>query len=233
MNCLEFRRIQLTHLVCEDPAFLRHRMNCSSCAGFAVREAQFEERLTAALQIPVPEFPSSILRPHSKLGRFRQHFRRRTYLALAASVLLTVGLALGLLMPERESVLQHAVIAEVNADREQRAAGEHVRLVALNALLDPFGMELGDTGLGKVTFADHCQIRDKTAVHVMFAGKQAPVSLLIMPGQQVERRLPLRSNELIGALMPIAGGSMALVSEPDEGLDAIESRVRSVLRLRI
>lgn len=136
-------------------------------------------------------------------------------------------------MPERESDLQRAVIAEVSTDRERRAAGEHVQLVALNALLDPFGMELNDMGLGEVTIADHCQIRDKTAVHVMFAGTRAPVSLLIMPGQQVERRLPIRENELIGSLMPIPGGSMALVSEPDEGLDVIESRIRSALRTRI
>ena len=105
--------------------------------------------------------------------------------------------------------------------------------MALNALLGPFGMELNDEGLGKVTFADHCQVRDKTAVHVMFAGKRAPVSLLIMPGQEVQMRLPIRGQELAGFLMPIPGGSMALVSEPDEGLAAIESRIRSALRMRI
>lgn len=234
MTCLEFRRALLIDPQSQDERLLSHQAECESCGVFVENERRFEENVKQAFKVDVPDdVAADILLSQAFDGRSRRHAATRRVLALAASVLLTIGIAVGLLWPESDAGLREAVIAEVTHDRDARSAGPEIELARLNRLLLSLGTELKDDGLGKVVFADYCQIRDRTAVHLILAGKNKPVSAIIMPGQPVDGRVSIEHAMLRGVIMPIRGGSLALVGEQDERLDAVEHRLRSTLRMRM
>ena len=165
----------------------------------------------------------------------RAHRRPRVeaLLAIAAGLMLAVIVAGTVLSPPWDQSLPTAVVAEATLDRQQRASGNEISLQRVNQVLRPLGVALGAPALDSVVFADLCQIRKRTAAHIMVASGDDVVSALVMPGQKVATRTRLRGPGLTGVLMPIPGGSLALVAKSGVALEALEMTLRDTLRVDV
>jgi hypothetical protein len=232
MNCLEFRRILLTDPGSEDPGFLAHRRSCSECTEVIARSAHFERRLREAARVEVPETLASriLLKQSFAERKARPWWRDRRVVALAASVLLAVGLAsLAVLSESRDHRLSQEFVALVNGAPYALTGSLPVSDDDVSAALDPVGLDLAGS-IGKVTFASRCLVRGKLAGHLVLQGESAPVTVFLVPFSLVDERARIRSAHYSGVVVPQGNGTIAIVSSPGESLEGIEERVRSAIR---
>jgi len=130
MECLEVRRLLTANPQHRDDAVVRHLHDCKTCAVFSQQMRQEERLLESALQLEVPDgLAERILLNQSTAIRTRR--RHRFGLAIAATVMLSVGITIGLLRSGMDVGLQTAFIAHI------KAVPEHPVPPAACALVKP------------------------------------------------------------------------------------------------
>ena len=227
MNCLEFRRLLTVDPAGQGPDMLRHRRECSACAAFAERMSQFEHTLGEAVKITVPDDLASGILLRQSMGVDRaERTRRARWLALAASLLLTVGLVSGLWVVNYPYSLDAVVLAHVNGELHHLEDRNNVRLAQLNDMLRPFNTQLR-RDIGPIHYAGSCRMRKYAGAHMVLEGDKGPVTVLLMPGEYVGDRTPVQDRRFSGIIVPVDNGSMAIVGERGEALGGIERRMRS------
>lgn len=235
MNCLSFNRILKSDPANQSADFMAHAQECAACAAKAREAAAFERQLRTALEIDVP----TSLAPRILLKRSFEDVPRRTTLrrsvpyAIAASVLLIAGLVAGFFFAgARHSELQRALITHIVEEPQALVSMTTVPPDHLKSMLRPIGAELTDD-IGEVRSASLCYIRGKLVAHLVVEGRQAPVTILLMPEESVARRRAFVDGPWSGTLIPVRGGTMALVGRPGEFLEPFEERVRSAVRWQL
>ena len=156
---------------------------------------------------------------------------RRRALAVAAGVLLVAGVGggLGLDHWRRPADLPVTVINHVEDELPHLHEDRNVPPEALAALLAPFSAEVVQP-LSHVNYAGRCAIRRHAGVHLVLPGNQGPVTVLMMPGEPVERSTRFQSGRFDGLILPTAFGSMAVIGERGEALNDIAVRVSQAIR---
>jgi len=236
MNCLEFRRILNTNPQSEDREFLQHQRECPSCSAVAARSAELERALAEAVRVDVPEGLSSRILQRQRLEEAPNPGRRRALYALAASVVLGVGIGAGLLMPRQRSSgrqdLEQGVVERIRAEPYAMEASGALGQDQIEAMMRRIGADL--TGhFGEVRFGHLCAVGRHPAAHFVVDGRRGPVTILIIPKQEVPRPAAIEDDGLRGMLVPIRGGSMAVVGRPGENLQPVVERVREAVRWRL
>jgi hypothetical protein len=192
----------------------------------------FEEKLNTAMAIDAPQDLAKRILAQQSSQRKAMSSRRRQAFALAAGLILSLTVIVGLYITGYSKGLEQAVIAQVNAEPHALTLTREVQAPALEQTLKALGAEL-TASLGKVTFAHDCKIRKRTAAHLVVAEAETPVTVLLMPGQQVTRRSQFSHGKLNGTIVPISGGSMAIMAEQPDLIDPMEERLRSAVRWRL
>ena len=82
-----------------------------------------------------------------------------------------------------------------------------------------------DAGVGLVTYARTCTINGKSVPHLVIQGKLGPITLLLLPDEQVDRAVPVEGAGINGVILPVGDGSIAIIGERDENLSEIEQQV--------
>ncbi len=227
MNCLEFRRLCNTDLGHQDGDFLRHGRECPQCATLVMATKRFNRVLRGALNVEVPEelVPRVVLKQS-----FFQARRRRSY-AMAASILLAIGIAGGLFMMPWGTPLDQVVVAHIKTESAYLQEKREISDDQLTRLFRAFGGELRGN-IGKANYADTCKIRNKRGAHLVLAGRKGPVTVLLMPNESVSGRVPVHSSIFDGVIIPVGVGSMAIVGARGESLDEVEMRLTSAVQWR-
>ncbi|MBI5612838.1 MAG: DUF3379 family protein [Gammaproteobacteria bacterium] len=225
MNCLEFRQHYLADPRSQDSAYLEHKHACRACGEFAAQEATFEQALRGALAVDVPHGLTARVILSQTLHQAR---RRRTFVAVAAAVLLAIPAAAVLLRPLTTS-LEQEVIAHIAGEREHLAAHGPVPDSAVTAVLATIGVDARQP-LTDVRYAGVCPIRRQPGGHLVLAGAHGPVTVLLMPREPVRRRRPIATAEFQGVILPAGDGSVAIVGAPGEALETIEQQLDRALR---
>jgi hypothetical protein len=223
MNCFEFRKICITEPRCANDAYRRHRDECPACAAFAERQDDFERALTAAVEVEVPAGLDArvILRQTTE-----QAFSSRRRFMYAASVLVTLGLAGGLLWRPRAQPVDELVMAHILDEPEHLMSQDVVPRERAASVLASLGMAVqGD--LGVIRFAARCPGRP--GAHLVLAGSHGPVTVMIMPDHPVPGRQMLARSGFTGVIAPAGKGSVAVVGMPGEAIEQYEARVRSAI----
>ena len=116
-------------------------------------------------------------------------------------------------------------LAHVNNELHHLEDRLDVPLDKVNSVLAKVGAQL-QQDLGKVNYAGTCPIREHTGAHLVVAGVRGPVTLLFMPGEQLDQRQVLQDQRFSGVVLPTANGSIAIVGERGEPLERLERRLR-------
>jgi hypothetical protein len=208
MNCLHFRRVALAQPRQLDAAAREHAQACAACRATLERELRLDERMHAALNVPVPDG----LADRVLMGQGLRRSAGPARWAIAATVLLAAALA-WLVPPEltgrgfaREAIAH--VAEEPQAFRIRHpAAGQE-----LAAALASQGLRLA-VEIGQVTYSTICPMAAGKARHVVVSTPQGPVTLLLVPadGQRL-RRSVVNEEGLVAVAMPAPRGSVAVVA---------------------
>jgi hypothetical protein len=227
MNCLGFRRALTLLPASQDAEVLSHRRACADCDAFARRQSAFERTLAEAVKVEVPEgLASRALLVHRVSLEGAKRVRRRR-VGLAA---FTAGLGLaGGWLALRPQPLDRAVLAHIEKEPSHLADRRLLSPAQVNQALAPIGMTVS-AEMGPVHYAGTCRIRRSLGAHLVLPGKKGPVTVLVMPGEPVDGCRPVRDGRFVGIILSAGGGSLAIVGEPGEALDWIESRLRRAVR---
>lgn len=193
---------------------------------------ELDDRIAAALEIGVPEPKMPELPPveGANVVHMRKPEKRRlttpAWIGIAASFALVAVFAGGYFV-QNESYPSLAAEVVEHLDHEPGSRVITSTPVAerrLASVVNENGVSVTD-GLGLVTYARSCVINGKTVPHLVIQGRNGPVTLLLMPGEPVKSAVPLTGENINGVILPVGDGSIAIVGEKDENLEAIEKQV--------
>jgi len=79
--------------------------------------------------------------------------------------------------------------------------------------------------VGLVTYARSCEINGKLVPHLVIQGEDGPVTLLVMPDEQVSDAQTLEGQGIRGVILPVGEGSIAIIGDQEEDLGRIQKQV--------
>jgi len=233
MNCLEFRRRLLEDPYDTDIALAQHEDHCDQCAPYARQIRAQETQLRAMLNdiSPPPELAENIRLEASFEQQGRS--RRQVWYAAAASVLLIIGATTASLVTETwergNMALAQSVLNHIDDEAHHlRSAGPTAPQRVAN-VFERFGATV--TGnLGQVNFAAECLMRKSNGVHLVVPGKLGPVTVFYIPGEYSDTVININSSRFHGVITPTSWGSVAVVGEQGETLDAMARQMANAVQ---
>lgn len=233
MNCDDARFALAAEPRSGDPGLLDHLEHCPRCAAYSADMHELDDRLRVALEVPVParELPSGPYAvagtPAPGGGGLAGHPITRRF-ALAASVAGVAVLA-GLLWAgfPRQS-LAGAVVAHMAHEPQAWQATAPVPAADLDRVTARSGVRLRD-GLPDVTYAHSCWFRGRQVPHLVVTTPDGPVTVLVIPGETVERRVDFDEAGYRGTLVAAPRGSIAVLTRDKTIPDPLVSRVLAAL----
>lgn len=215
----------------------------AAAEAFRAEMQALDVKIAAALQLPVPpltmpELPAidagnvthiSTSTESSKNNRFSIP----VWAGLAASVALIAVIGAnfaGLGVNESGSDTAYASLADeivAHMDHETHAmvvSSTPVGEGDLNGVFQGSGAAL-DRDVGLITYARSCEINGKTVPHLVIQGENGPVTLLIMPDEQIDDAETVQGDNIRGVILPVGEGSIAIVGDREEDLGRIQEQV--------
>ena len=80
-----------------------------------------------------------------------------------------------------------------------------------------------------ITYANPCIINGKRVPHLVVQGQHGPITILLMPEEKVNKETPLDGDTVHGVILPVGGGSIAIIGPREESLEPIQENVRASL----
>jgi hypothetical protein len=231
IDCSQYRRAILANPHDTGAELAAHRDGCGECAAYTERLLRFEGKLERALRVQPPDAGKggvvTALRP-------RRSPVARKWLALAASVLVGLGIAGALWLAAPHASLAADVVAHMAGEPQAwRRTDVPVPAPELDFVLRNTHMRLlSDAGL--VSYAQSCLFRGHRVPHLVVQTDMGPVTVMVLVHESVSKPTPFDENGYRGALLPVAGhGSIAVLAKDQSGnLAAVESvaaRVRAAI----
>ena len=227
MNCEEYRQATGT-----DPNFgggAEHLRDCAACREYRAGMQELDARIKRALAIDVPELtlpdlPESIADAVVPLRRRRR--AAPAWLALAATVAIAAILGVRML---GFGVQYDSLADEVIAHLDHEPAALRVTDIAisderLHSVVPADIAEL-DHGAGIISYAQTCIINGKRVPHLVIQGAKGPVTVLLMPEEPVAKAIELAGQNVNGVILPVSGGSIAIIGATGERLDTVREEL--------
>ena len=227
MNCLSARRIISTDINQKSAAFAQHLHGCSSCKSFYERQLKFNRTLTEAVEVDVPEGLAARVLVEQRIHQKKSRDKKYRWTAMAASMLLVISVGLVTTLHSPPS-LASVIVEHVKSEPTALHGQAEVSLQELNELLKPHGVR-ADATIGRATHAGNCLIQGKLGAHIVFAGKNAPITLIIVPHELNKDKVTIDDDEFKGVLVRTQRGVLALLSEDQESMLEFEQRLHQSL----
>lgn len=181
-------------------------------------EAEFEARLAQALAVPVPAALAGQLAalPQREDPRTAHWFNRRGIWALAASLLLTVGLAGGWMLagrpgqPAASNPLLQASVEHLVHEPFALTRTETVPAPMLDNLLRQAGLSLREAV--EVNYAYPCPIGGQRTVHMVMQRPGGPVTVIwFRQGDVVRAATDFSHAGMQGRAIPLDSGMLVMI----------------------
>jgi hypothetical protein len=195
-------------------------------------EAAFEALLERALRIDVPD--AATARRPGRGGRSRWPL-----LAAAAGVLVVVGMLVGRLddsayFPSGD--LAGDVIVHVHHEPmaiQDTDAVRPVPSVEFKEVLQAAGVRMAPVK-PMVRYAKLCPFRGEMVAHFVVQGPEGPVTVLLLPDEDVPAAIPVEEDGFVGTIVPMEqGGSIAVVGESGAAVEEIQREVAAAVQWRL
>ncbi len=216
IDCTEYRRSLLADPGDARPEMRAHRELCPDCAEFTRRLAGFEARLARAMRLDPEAKPLHGARAKSRFGWSRTPRRladNRGLLAIAASLLLGVGLVMGLWLAVPRTTLADDVVKHMAGEPQAwRRTDVAVPAPKLNAVLRSAHVRLAP-GAGQVTYANSCLFRGHVVPHFVVQGDNGPVTVMVLVHESVRAPVAFDEQGYRGVILPVPGhGAIAVLT---------------------
>ena len=226
MNCEEYREA-----ISADPAFdggADHLSACAECQAYRREMQALNLKIAKAMQLNVPalELPELPAVDHVVPLAAREPLSKPVWFAMAASVVFAVVMGARLLgIGVSYDSLGEEILAHL--DHEPYALRITDTPVSDSRLRNvvPANIAEMDHSAGLITYAQSCVIDGKDVPHLVIQGETGPVTILLMPDQQVSAAESLEGENIHGVILPVGKGSVAIIGPREESLERVEESV--------
>jgi anti-sigma factor RsiW len=228
MNCEEYRLAIAADPSREDGN--AHAAACPHCRAHRDELRALDRRIGRALQISVPELRMPDL-PDVDTSSVvalpaRRRFTSPAWLAVAATLVLAAFVGIRMI---GDNVTYASLADEIVAhlDHEPYALRVTDEPVSERRLAKVVPAEVASMNhdAGLITYAQTCVINGKKVPHLVIQGEHGPVTILLLPDEAVDDAVELEGESINGVLLPVGGGSVAIIGEKDEKLESIRQNV--------
>jgi len=228
MNCEDYREA-----IGADPSYEGGEAHVSACAGCLAYRSEMralEQKIGRALAISVPELRMPDLPDVDTAGvvslAARRRFTAPVWLAAAATLVLAafVGIRMygsNVTYPSLADEIVAHLDHEPYALRVTDAPVDERRL----AKVVPANLAHMNHDAGLITYAQTCVINGRKIPHLVIQGEQGPVTILLLPDEAIDDAVPIEGESINGVILPVGGGSVAIIGERNEKLDRIKQNV--------
>ena len=228
MDCLTYRRLKLATPQNAAPELLAHRQECGACAAFTRQLESFEQELHRVASIPIPDGLAEQIILRQRKPRWHS---KLSMLAIAATLVLSVSAFVGYRMLAERNDLAGDFIAHVASEPDMLSMHGSVERVRFDEALDGYGARF-EGPIGEIRFLGDCVVNGKLAKHILVQTQYGPATLLLFPQQRVSMSKPMSRDGFAVVILPLANGSMGIVTDtPDHAL-RVETLVKNRLRVR-
>jgi hypothetical protein len=213
---------------------LLHADECKACASFMREQQALEHDLRNLAMMPVPEQLASRILLHQGTQVRRQSLYQRRWLAAAMSMVFAVTLIMSfdqqaipvsVDQPAAPLAVEQLVLTHIHDEPQHLEDQLNVQKAELDMVLAGVGMTMS-SGIGLISYVGECLIRnEKKAVHMVLQEVNGPVTVLFMPDESVVVRTPIQDQRFQGVVYPARYGSIAVVGEKGESIEAIEQKI--------
>jgi hypothetical protein len=230
MNCDEYRTA-----IAADPSAnfegAGHAAACESCSAFTAEMRALDGRIAAALAIDTPALIVPELPPieDDNVANLPVSEKRKApyWLAIAAS--LALATIVGMQLIGNQGVEYESLEAEILAhiDHEPGALQVTDEAISNQRFTDVVNASVGtlDRNVGLISYANSCVIHGHRVPHLVIQGKRGPVTLILLPDEEIDVARTFTGERVNGVLIPHGGGSIAIVGPREEDLEELEQRV--------
>jgi hypothetical protein len=229
MKCEEYREV-----IAADPTDLsavaaKHCATCAACDAFRRSMQELDQLLARAMKIEVPELRMPELpAPGRDSNVVKLPFSRLTapvWFGIAASVAIAAVLGIRLLTND---IVYPSLAAEIVAHLDHERGALVVTTEAVS------GERLGEVlaghaemtaGVGLISYARSCVIHGHTVPHLVIQGENGPVTVLLLADEMIDAAVPIEGTGIIGVILPVGKGSIAIIGERDEPIEKIEKQL--------
>jgi hypothetical protein len=228
MNCEEYRQA-----LTADPAWVDesgHGAACADCQVFTRKLQSLNLDIARALQIDVPKLALPELPDINDSNVTTLPARRRSrapiWFAIAATVVLATSVSLRMSgLFETYETLGEEVLAHLDHEPQAlRVTDIPVSDARLRRAL-PAAVAVIDRERSLVTYANPCIINGHSAPHLVVQGQHGPITILLMPEEAVDDAIALEGDNVHGVIVPSGDGSIAIIANREEPLDAVRQNV--------
>ena len=227
MNCKEYREA-----VAVDPSFDgggEHVSGCTPCRAYRDEMMALDLRIAQALALPVPELEMPELPEIDTDNVVALPVRRRlpgvARYAIAATVVIAAFLSFRIFNTPVYPSLADEIIAHLDHEPYSlRVTDEPVSDRRLNRIV-PASVATMNHDAGLITYAQSCVINGNRIPHLVLQGKNGPVTILLMPDEEVDAAVELEGESINGVILPVGKGSIAIIGEKDENLSPIQENL--------
>jgi len=233
MNCEQYREA-----IAADPSEsfdggALHSAECSSCTAYKAEMQALDVRISAALQIDVPELTMPELPSISNGERVVDLASRRpirwttpAWVGLAASVVLATVIGVRFINTgEDYGTLAEQVVAHLDYEPQALTVTDvAVSDDRLYSVVRPAIATL-DRDLGLISYAMSCRINGREVPHLVVQGERGPVTILLMPHEMIDMAIQLDGQSIEGVILPVGDGSIAIIGNRGEPIDQLRTRV--------
>ena len=227
MNCKEYREA-----VAVDPSFDgggEHVSGCTPCRAYRDEMMALDLRIAQALALPVPELEMPELPEIDTDNVVALPVRRRlpgvARYAIAATVVIAAFLSFRIFNTPVYPSLADEIIAHLDHEPYSlRVTDEPVSDRRLNRIV-PASVATMNHDAGLITYAQSCVINGNRIPHLVLQGKNGPVTILLMPDEEVDAAVELEGESINGVILPVGKGSIAIIGEEDENLSPIQENL--------
>jgi hypothetical protein len=195
--------------------------------------AELDRRVLKALQVDVPPARVRALPTPDTDAAAVPAARRRTFrspmYALAASAAGVAVLVAMLWSAFPRETLAGAIVDHMSHEPQAWGTTTPIPASAVAYALARTGVRLeGDAG--DVTYANTCWFRGRGVPHLVVRSASGPVTIMVLPHENVSRRLAFDEGGYRGVLVPAPRGSIAVLSRDPADVDGIAARALGAIR---
>ncbi len=215
-TCLEFRRRAGAEPFARDAALEAHRVECAACARYQDELRAMDADIRRALEVSLP--------PRGRTAAAQPEAHRSRVLAVAASLVAGVAVAIVVLVAMPRAAIAREVVAHVQHEPGATDPGAALAPPAIDEVLGPAGMRLGH-GAGEVSFAARCLFDGRVVPHLVVQTPDGPVTVLVLAHRAISRPVRFDEQGYSGVVLPAPRGSIAVVGQGMRDLEAVARQV--------
>ena len=218
MNCSTARLLIGAAPVGTTAQLEEHLAGCAECTRFRQEMQSLDGDIHRALQSP-PQVAARPRRAPALLWR---------PLALAASVLLAVTVV-GVWLLRPTDTLARELVTHVQAEPGSWLSHQQINGAGITQALRGAGVGF-DVTSDNITYAHSCWFRGHYVPHLVLQTDKGPVTVMLLRHEQVRAPQSFREDGMHGVIVPAEGGSIALLSQRDAGLEQLAQQMREDVR---